>query len=347
MKNLLVIFGGKSGEHEISRRSCASVLEKIRTDNYNIIKIGITKEGQWLKTEANAEEIKNGSWEQLNNMKAILSPDTSDRGILVFENGGFTLIKIDVIFPIIHGSYCEDGCIQGLFELSDIPYVGAGVLASAVGMDKGLAKLVFEKAGIPQADWLVIKKSELSDAGEKIEKKFNYPVFVKPCNAGSSLGAGKVKNPDELMSALYEAAKFDSRILVEEYINAREIECAVLGNENPKASCPGEVAPTAEFYDYDAKYIDNTSELIIPAALEQNVSDTIRSYGIRAYKALGCRGLSRVDFFIRRETGEIYLNEINTLPGFTSISMYPKLWEASGIPYSKLIDELILLAYKE
>lgn len=345
MQNLLIIFGGKSGEHEVSCISAASVLTNINAEKYNITKIGITKSGEWFKTEASPEEIKTGEWVNRPKTKAFLSPDTSDKGIITISDGVALLEKIDVIFPVMHGTYCEDGCIQGLFELSGIPFVGPSVLSSAVCMDKGFAKLSFAAAEIPQADWLVVLKSEISEEiVEKIEEKFSYPIFIKPCNAGSSLGVSKVSSKDELLSALNEAAKHDNRILVEEFILGREIECSVLGNDDPKASVLGEITPSNEFYDYEAKYKSGESVLTIPANLPTYKTEKIREYAIKAYKALGCKGLSRIDFFVHKETGGIYLNEINTLPGFTHISMYPKLWESCSIPYNELIDCLISLA---
>lgn len=343
-KTVLVLFGGKSGEHDISLLSAASVLANIDPEKYNVVKVGITKTGEWFKTDSPPARIADGGWETLSKERAVLSPDSSHHGIIILKNGAAEIIKIDAVFPVMHGTYCEDGCIQGLFEMSGIPYAGASVLSSALCMDKGYAKLVIARAGIPQARWLVINKNEIGEAAEKIEEYFTYPVFVKPCNAGSSLGAGKASRREELIHALHNAAFYDTRILVEEFIEAREIECAVLGNESPRASVLGEIIPSNEFYDYDAKYIDNASTLLVPAPLPDSVSDKIRVYAVAAYKALGCRGFSRVDFFIYKGTEKIYLNEVNTIPGFTDISMFPKLWNASGIPYSELIDRIIELA---
>lgn len=342
MKNLLILFGGKSGEHEVSCISAKSVLENISKDKYNIIKVGITKEGNWFKTDCTPEEIGSGKWVNMDKEKAVLSPDPSDRG-LITENG---IIKIDVIFPVMHGDYCEDGCIQGLFELSGIPYVGSGVLGSSVGMDKAATKLFADFEGLPQARWLVLNPPYSGDMLKKIDEKFTYPMFVKPCNAGSSLGASKVHNEEEFKAAFEEAAKYDDKILCEEYINAREVECAVLGNGDAKASVLGEIIPSNEFYDYKAKYIDNKSGFAVPADLPEETTAKIRDYAVRIFKALGCRGLSRADFFVDKESGKIYFNEINTLPGFTSISMYPKLWDNTGVKYADLIDKLIEYAEK-
>lgn len=342
MKDLLILFGGKSGEYEVSEMSAASVLSNIDTDKYNIIKIGITKDGRWFKTDASPEQIKSGEWDSMPKQSAFLSPDTSHHGIFVEGK----LQNVDVIFPVMHGDYCEDGCIQGLFELSGIPYVGPGVLASAAGMDKSATKLFAAASGVPQAKWYITSPAASEEEIEKIESEFSYPIFVKPCNAGSSLGISKACNRAELEKAIAEAAKFDSKILCEEYIDGYEVECAVLGNEDTRASVVGQITPSNEFYDYSAKYIDNASGLTIPANIPKETAEKIREYAVTVFKALGCRGMSRVDFFVLRGSGEIKFNEINTLPGFTSISMYPKLWEKSGIPYSELIDKLIEYAEK-
>ena len=342
MKDLLILFGGKSGEYEVSEMSAASVLSNIDTDKYNIIKIGITKDGRWFKTDASPEQIKSGEWDSMPKQSAFLSPDTSHHGIFVEGK----LQNVDVIFPVMHGDYCEDGCLQGLFELSGIPYVGPGVLASAAGMDKSATKLFAAASGVPQAKWYITSPAASEEEIEKIESEFSYPIFVKPCNAGSSLGISKAGNRAELEKAIAEAAKFDSKILCEEYIDGYEVECAVLGNEDTRASVVGQITPSNEFYDYSAKYIDNASGLTIPANIPEETAEKIREYAVTVFKALGCRGMSRVDFFVLRGSGEIKFNEINTLPGFTSISMYPKLWEKSGIPYSELIDKLIEYAEK-
>ncbi len=341
---IAILFGGKSGEHAVSCMSAASVLENIDTGKYSVLKIGITRAGEWYKTEAAPEEIRSGAWENLPRTKAILSPDTGDHGFLLFEEDGVRTARIDVIFPVMHGDFCEDGCLQGLCELAGIRYVGCGVLASAVGMDKELAKERFAAAGLPVAGGIIIDKKEEAKAKEKIALSLSYPVFVKPANAGSSLGAFKVSSEAELAEALRGAFSYDEKVLVEEFIEAREIECAVLGNDDPKASVLGEIVPSAEFYDYDAKYVDGTSRLIIPAPLPEEESARLREYAIRAFKAVGAEGFSRVDFFKDKKTGRIVVNEINTIPGFTQISMYPKLWQATGLSYKELIDRLIELA---
>lgn len=345
---LCVIFGGQSPEHEISLRSVTSVLQNLNKDKYEISTIGITKNGEWFLYSGDYSKIISGVWEDdTNNLKkAIISPDTSDHGIIILDNP-IEKIKIDIIFPVLHGEYGEDGTIQGLFELSGISYVGMGVLASANGMDKAYTKIVFKDAGIPQADWIVVHKQELQNVNEvieKIESKIGYPCFVKPTSTGSSVGVGKASNKKELEDALLNASKFGRKIIVEENIDGHEVECAVLGNEDAKASVIGEIIPTAEFYDFDAKYKDNTTKLQIPAILDENIAQKIREYAIKAFKSLDGTGLSRVDFFVRHSDNSIILNEINTLPGFTSISMYPKLWDTCGIGYSELLDKLIELA---
>lgn len=351
-----VIFGGQSTEHEVSRVSAESVIKNINRDKFDVVMIGITKEGKWLNYNGPVEKLGSGEWEKIAEQNQIagraqnvLAESASARSI--FDAAGVNTVEnkgIDVVFPVLHGANGEDGTIQGLFELAGIPYVGPGVLASAVGMDKAYSKLVFEKEGIPQGKYLVFNrkslKTNLDDVVSQVESTLKYPCFVKPSNSGSSVGVGKAHNRQELIDTLFEAANYDRRLLVEEFIDGREVECAVLGNDDPIASTVGEVIPCNEFYDYKAKYIDNNSKIIIPADLPIATINDIRDYAVRAFKSLDCAGLSRVDFFVHKETGKVYINEINTLPGFTSISMYPKLWEASGIPYSELIEKLIDLA---
>ena len=336
-----VIFGGQSTEHEVSRVSASSVIRNLDTTKYDITKIGITKKGLWNIFNGPVENIENGKWEQ----EIICS--------------GFGEVEkiskeIDVFFPVLHGMFGEDGSVQALFELLNKPYVGPGILASAVGMDKVYTKQVFEHEGIPQARYLVLKRSAIKESIEKsadnIEKELGYPCFVKPSNSGSSVGISKAHDRVELIEAIRLAASHDRKIVIEEFIEAREIECSVLGNDNPIASVVGEVIPSREFYDYDSKYNDGTSQIIIPAEIKSEISDKIRDYAIKAFIALDCCGMSRVDFFVDKKTEKIYVNEINTIPGFTSISMYPKLIEATGISYPRLLDSLIELAlerYKE
>lgn len=345
-KNLCVIFGGESPEHDISQKSVTSVLNNLNKDKYNIYTLGITKDGKWYLYSGDYAKIISGEWEKdAENLKeAVISPSSEHHGILV-SDGGLEIIHIDVIFPVLHGEYGEDGTVQGLFELSHIPYVGMGVLASANGMDKTYSKLVFASAGIPQADWVVVNDGDdFAEKEEEIEKKLGYPCFVKPARLGSSVGVAKAHNREELTEALLNAKNFDRRILVEEHIDGHEVECAVLGNSDVKAAAVGEIRPTVEYYDFDAKYNSASTELIIPAELPNDTIEKIREYSVKAFKALDGQGLSRVDFFVKHSDGSIILNEINTLPGFTNISMYPKLWDAAGIGYSELLDKLIELA---
>lgn len=355
-----VLFGGQSSEHEVSRVSAQCVLENIDKNRFEIQTIGITKDGEWLKYEGDTSLIGSGKWEEAarNQLRGKIEKGVSGKDIvkaptckeLISLNDGYNNDElVDVVFPVLHGPNGEDGSVQGLLQLADVPYVGCNILSSAAGMDKEFSKLVFNNAEIPQADYIKVMRSEIDeqidDILSRVTKKLGWPCFVKPANAGSSVGVSKVKRPEDLLTALKYAARYDSKILIEEYIQGREVECAVLGNDNPIASTVGEVLPCNEFYDYNAKYIDGKSEIIIPADLEQGIIEKIREYAVRAFKALGCSGLSRVDFFVE-ESGRVILNEINTMPGFTDISMYSKLWEASGIPYSELITRLIELAFE-
>lgn len=349
MLELCVVFGGRSPEHDISRKSVTSVLNNLDKNKYNISLIGITKNGEWYLYTGDYSNIEGGEWEQdtSNKKKAIISPDAADKAILIFDDDKVKMIHPDVIFPVLHGEFGEDGTIQGLFELSGIPYVGMGVMASANGIDKTTSKIIFASVGIPQADWVVVNKTDdIKKKMDEIENKLGYPCFVKPVRTGSSVGVGKAHNRAELKDAIKNAAKFDRKILVEENIDGHEVECAVLGNENPKAATVGEIMPTVEFYDFDAKYNDNSTQLQIPADLPEKTIEQIREYAVKAFKALDGSGLSRVDFFVKHSDGSVVLNEINTLPGFTNISMYPKLWGAVGLGYSELLDKLIELAEK-
>jgi len=355
-KKVVVLFGGQSTEHEVSRLSAQSVLENIDSDKYEIAMVGITRDGKWLGYDGPIDKIGTGEWEETacgmltsSNKKALLSdgnnPGDSLKNLVDINEDDR---EIDVVFPVLHGSNGEDGTIQGLFELADVSYVGSGVLGSALAMDKAYAKIIFEKVGIPNAAFLVFNRKQLSDNQEeiisKIESTFEYPCFIKPANAGSSVGITKAHDRNELIEGLFYAARYDKKILIEEFINGREIECAVLGNDEPIASKLGEVVPCNEFYDYNAKYIDDKSRVIIPANLPEDTIKRIRDYAVRAFVALECAGMARVDFFVSRENGEVFINEINTLPGFTKISMYPQLWEASGVSYRELINKLIELA---
>jgi D-alanine-D-alanine ligase len=367
-KRVAVIFGGQSSEHEVSRVSAQSVISNINKDKYDVIMIGITKDGRWLNYDGPVDLLGSGQWQAI--AEEGIKSSTSAKILLeesnIKENQGMSpqvvsarsIFRaagaesehkgIDVVFPVLHGCNGEDGTIQGMFELAGIPYVGPGVLASAMGMDKAYSKIIFEKEGIPQGKYLVFTRKQIErdmdNIVKEVENLLEYPCFVKPSNAGSSVGVEKARDRSQLIESLINASKYDRKVLVEEFINGREVECAVLGNDDPIASTVGEVEPCNEFYDYNAKYIDNNSKVIIPAQLPDETVAEIRRYAVKAFKALDCAGLSRVDFFVHKESGKVYINEINTLPGFTSISMYPKLWEASGIPYGELIEKLIDLA---
>lgn len=343
-----IIFGGQSPEHDISCISASSVLKNLDKEKYKISTIGITKKGEWLLYSGEYDKIASGEWkkDKKHLKKAIISPDARDKAIIVFEDEKIKKIKPDIVFPVLHGEYGEDGTIQGLLEMSGIKYVGMGVCASANGMDKAFSKMVFENAGIPQADWIVVNDftiDGIDEIAKKVENKFGYPCFVKPASTGSSVGVGKAKNKEELANALQNAAMFGRKILIEENIDGHEVECAVLGNKNPQASTVGEIIPEVEFYDFDAKYKSGATKLQIPADIPNEQTEQIREYAKRAFEALDGSGLSRVDFFVRYKDNSVVLNEINTMPGFTSISMYPKLWEAVGKKYPDLLDELINL----
>jgi len=378
MKKLRVgiLFGGRSGEHEISLLSAASVFKAIDKDKFEVVPIGITKEGRWV-TSGEAELLLSGkpaheerhlragdpeatpSAAVLQNGEAfVMPPEPHGAGMQPFQTDALArrvsdrAINVDVIFPVLHGTFGEDGTVQGLLELADIAYVGGGVLGSAAGMDKDIMKSLFRAAGLPIVKHVTVLRSEWDDNPKKLQKlvesKLKYPVFVKPANLGSSVGISKAHDRKELGPAIDEAARFDRKIVIEEGVGgkkhkAREIECAVLGNDNPEASVAVEIVPSAEFYDYSAKYLDEGSQLIIPAKLSKSEMKKVQQLAIAAFRAVDCSGLSRVDFLMDPKSRKIYLNEINTMPGFTSISMYPKLWAASGVPYSELIERLIRL----
>ncbi len=346
-----VIFGGRSGEHEVSLASARSILSHIDRERYEPVPIGITKQGRWIVGGDPLHALASGTAEALT--PASLLPDPSTRGLVRLDTSAGlvaprTLEPLDVVFPVLHGPYGEDGTIQGLFELAGIPYVGSGVLGSAAGMDKAIMKTLFRAAGLPVVDWLLLLRPELERDPEpylcQIEARLGYPCFVKPANLGSSVGVSKCRNRAELERGLREAARYDRKIMAERAVQARELECSVLGNDAPIASIVGEIRPRREFYDYRAKYIDDDSELLIPAEIDDDLAQRVRQLAIAAFKAIDAAGMARVDFFLDRETGELFVNEINTIPGFTTISMYPKLWEASGISYPDLIDRLIQLA---
>lgn len=343
-----ILFGGISPEHEVSLRSAESVLNHIDKEKYQVLPVGITKAGQWIYfggTDYSMLPAK--TWvTHPGNCPAAISP-VRGQGLLRFSGDTVTETPIDVVFPVLHGENGEDGAMQGLLQMAGIPYVGPHVSASAVAMDKTLTKLVIDKEGIPQAAWELVRAGELAEKMETIvaslEERFTYPMFVKPAGTGSSVGVSKAADREKLKAALTAAGKYDSKILVEEFIRGKEIEVAVLGNKNPVASVCGEIDSGAEFYDYDAKYITDTSTAYIPARISEDLQNRIREAAVRVFQAVGCQGLSRVDFFAT-EDDRLVFNEINTIPGFTSISMYPKLFSASGMPYSRLIDELLKLA---
>ena len=347
--NVCVLFGGISPEHKVSLRSAESVLNNMDPEKYHIFPVGITEQGQWIYYgDPDYSKLPTGEWVDCpNNCPAAISP-VRGQGLLRFSEDRVEAEHIDVVFPVLHGENGEDGAMQGLLQMAGIPYVGPHVSASAVAMDKTLTKLVMDNAGIVQADWELVRSSELQTRMEDIiaflETRFQYPVFVKPAGTGSSVGVSKAADRQQLAQALTYAGQFDEKILVEEFIDGREIEVAVMGNSNPVASVCGEIYSGAEFYDYNAKYITDTSVAYIPARIPEEAAEKVRDAAVKVYTAIGCRGLSRVDFFVSYQDDRIVFNEINTLPGFTSISMYPKLFGASGIPYGELIDQLLRLA---
>ena len=347
--SVCVLFGGISPEHEVSLRSAEFVLNSLDPEKFNVFPVGITKNGDWiLYTGTDYSLLPTGEWKDYpENRRAAISP-VRGQGLLSFEGDCVVREWIDVVFPVLHGENGEDGAMQGLLQMAGIPYVGPHVAASAVAMDKTLTKLVVDQAGIRQAAWMLVRSSDvdmrLEWVMDQVEKKFSYPVFVKPAGTGSSVGVSKASDRNALKDALLKAGTYDAKILVEEFISGREVEVAVMGNESPVASICGEIDSGAEFYDYDAKYVTDTSVAYIPARIPEEVSEQVRDAAVRIYSAIGCQGLSRVDFFVTYEGNEVVFNEINTLPGFTSISMFPKLFAASGIPAQQLVEELLKLA---
>ena len=342
--NVMVIFGGQSGEHDVSLRSAQTVIGALDPDKYNVTQVGITREGGWLASGDPMAALTAHS-------PLFQIEGTTGTPIEVHPDPGLPMLTsdaIDVVFPVLHGPMGEDGTIQGMLKLAGIPFVGSGVLGSAVAMDKVMTKLILSQAGIPQADWLMVNKRELAESPEEIfdeiEEKLGYPCFVKPANMGSSVGVSKAHDQSELKVALETAVGYDRRIVVEQGVNGRELEISVLGNDRPRASVAGEIRPVNEFYDYNAKYVDDGSELIIPADITPEALADMQDVAIRSFRALDLAGLARVDFFLEHGTDRVLLNEVNTMPGFTAISMYPMLWEASGLPLTELIDMLISLA---
>ena len=340
-----VLFGGRSGEHEVSLKSAASVIAALDPGCYEVVPIGITKDGRWLAGSSAQqllpEVLRSGQ-------RVMLGADPNVGALVPLDENHSPALRVDVVFPVLHGTYGEDGTVQGLLELADLPYVGSGVIGSAVGMDKDMQKRLFLQAKLPVGGFLAVSRGrwerEPHAVRREIEKKFRYPVFVKPATLGSSVGMTKAHNRSELGRALTLAAEFAQKIVVERTIRGREIELSVLGNEQARASVPGEIVPHREFYDYEAKYLEEGTRLVIPAKLSKSQIKKFQELAVRAFHAVEALGFARVDFFLERGTGKIYLNEINTIPGFTSISMYPKLWEASGLSYRALLDELIELA---
>lgn len=350
-KKVLVLFGGVSSEHEVSLNSAKSVIENIPSDKYDVIPMGITRDGRWFVYTGDVSLLPESGWlrDESKLEPAVISCDRSHHGIIRLSDGKPEYI--DVVFPVLHGKNGEDGTMQGLLEISGIPYVGCGTTASAVCMDKAVTNAMTDFIGIPQAKWTAFDKhAYFADKGALLQSaaaKLGFPIFVKPANAGSSVGISKAKDIASLEKACEAAFEHDEKIVLEEGIVGKEVECAVLGNEDPIASVVGEVVPCNEFYDYDAKYLANESELHIPARLTEEKQEEVRRAAVKAYRALGCSGFTRVDFFVRESDGEVMLNEPNTIPGFTSISMYPKLFAASGIPYSELLDRLINYALEK
>ena len=347
-----VLFGGRSGEHDVSLMSARSVLNALDPARYEVIQIGITQEGDWLTSPNTLAAFEKND---VKNLESVIPPTQPSRQSLYVTRATKlgdkleTLAGVDVFYPVLHGPFGEDGTLQGLLELADVAYVGAGVAGSSVGMDKGIFKDVMRANGIPIVDSILVLRSEIENDINavigKVEKMGAYPFFAKPANLGSSVGISKCNSRSDLGEGLMEAARYDRRVVIERGVgNVREVEVSVLGNEDPQTSVCGEVLPSREFYSYESKYVDGTSGLIIPSQLPVEVTDRIREYAVRAYKAIDCAGMARADFFVDSDTNQIYLNELNTLPGFTSISMYPKLWQASGLTYPQLVDRLIELA---
>lgn len=350
-KTVAVLFGGVSSEHEVSRLSVTSVLNNIDKNRYTPVAVGITKDGRWLCYNGDVALIADGRWERQTQAltPCVLSPDCGHHGLLLLRGDRWETLYIDVVFPVLHGKNGEDGTVQGLLELAGIPYVGCNVIASANCMDKEVAKLMFTAAGIPNARFISARQGEMQDFGAialRVESELGYPAFVKPANAGSSVGVGRAEDKQALQAALKEAFKQDNKVIIEETLHGAEVECAVMGNAAPVASqVVGEIEPLRGLYDYEGKYLDGSTKLHIPARLPAAQSEKIRRLAVEAYSALQCTGLARVDFFAMEDGEGVVLNEINTLPGFTNISMYPKLFMASGLSYSEILTKLIEFAF--
>ncbi len=352
---IAVIFGGQSGEHLISLRSAASIINSLDENKYEVFPVGITRDGTWIVGENVWKTLWEGN-DSNNCYKTTLVTNPQEPGFLIWEerNGektNFSWKNIDIVFPVLHGPLGEDGTLQGLLEMAGLPYVGAGVLSSSVGMDKILMKGIFKQAGIPVCEYLHFRVDNWQKDKmywiDKVKNSIGFPCFVKPSNLGSSVGITKAYDKDQFVMGVEEALRYDERILIEPFVSGQEIECSLLGDLEVKASLPGEIVPSRDFYDYHAKYIDDKSELVIPAKLEESLVEEIQNLSIRAFKAINGSGMARVDFFVDTKKEEIVLNEINTIPGFTSISMYSKLWEASGIPYKRLLEELIQISFNK
>ena len=346
-----VVYGGRSGEHEISLRSAATVIAALDQARYEVVPIAITKEGRWLTGRDSVrllDEAQRVLAPVAEHGDEVMLPPVPSGGALVPIAGGPAMSALDVVFPVLHGTYGEDGTMQGLLELVGIPYVGAGVLASSIGMDKAVMKAVFRDAGIPVCRWVVVRPADEppADVRARVEAELGFPCFVKPCNLGSSVGISKVKGARDLAEAVALAARYDPKVIVEEAIDGRELECGVLGNERAEASVVGELIPSHEFYDYADKYVDDGVRIIIPAELPAETVDGVRALALRAFHAIEGSGLARVDFFLERRTGRLLVNEINTMPGFTRASQYPRLWDASGVPLTELVERLITLAFE-
>ena len=345
-----LLFGGMSSEHEVSCVSVGNFVRNIDRSKYEVLTVGITKEGRWLYTEATAEQMADGSWEELpGNMACVISPDRADHGMILFTpDGRVEKMHLDVVIPVLHGLWGEDGTVQGLLELAGIAYVGCGVLASSVCMDKAVANALFEANGVPHTKWVAANRWEIEKDLEGVcagvEQKLGWPVFVKPANAGSSVGISKVSSQEELKAAIALALENDRKVVFEAFVDGQEVECAVIGSDPAVATRPGEILAGAEFYTYDDKYKNGVSQTVIPAHLPEAKLDEVKTYAAMAYTALNCEGLARCDFFVEKNTGRVLINEINTFPGFTPISMYPKLMEHEGLPVPQLIDRLIALA---
>ena len=347
-----ILFGGRSGEHEVSLISAASVISALDAEKYEVVPIGIAKDGRWLAGTAAHKMLPPALGEVLRTGESVmLSADPNVAALVPANNSRGDAMRVDVVFPVLHGTFGEDGAVQGLLDLAGLPYVGSGVLGSAVGMDKDVQKRLFLQAKLPVGEFLAIPRAEWEKSRAKtlraIQKKFRFPVFIKPATLGSSVGMTKAHDAKELAAAMDLAGEFGQKIMVERAIRGREIELSVLGNEDPKASIPGEIIPHREFYDYAAKYLEEGTRLLIPAKLSNAQVKKFQDFAVRAFRTLDLLGMARVDFFLENRTGKILLNEVNTIPGFTSISMYPKLWEASGLPYRQLLDRLIELALSQ